>query len=113
MAYSNKVKSDVLLVSETLIQEKGAVSKEVAIEMAKGVQRLTKSSIGLSLTGIAGPLGGTPEKPVGTYFACIVENERVHCWKGEARGSREMVIEWAVHDILASLIKIFENVDGL
>ncbi len=69
VTYHNRTKIDLLGVEDTLIKNRGAVSEEVAIEMAQGVRRLAETHIGISTTGIAGPSGGTPYKPVGTV--CI------------------------------------------
>jgi nicotinamide-nucleotide amidase len=68
VAYSNKSKVELLGVPEELITVHGAVSKEVAEAMAAGIRRMAKTDIGLSTTGIAGPTGGTPEKPVGLVW---------------------------------------------
>jgi nicotinamide-nucleotide amidase len=68
IAYSNSAKSGLLGVPEQLIDEYGAVSKEVAQAMAEGIRRVARSDIGLSTTGIAGPTGGTPGKPVGLVW---------------------------------------------
>jgi nicotinamide-nucleotide amidase len=68
VAYSNQSKVDLLAVPEELIRAHGAVSKEVAEAMAEGVRRAARTHIGLSTTGIAGPTGGTPEKPVGLVW---------------------------------------------
>lgn len=68
VAYSNEIKINQLNVDERAIIEFGAVSKEVALQMAKGVARLMGTDIGISTTGIAGPGGGSPEKPVGTVW---------------------------------------------
>lgn len=68
IAYSNNMKMNVLNVREKTITENGAVSKQTALEMAKGIAKLTQSDIGVSTTGIAGPGGGTEEKPVGTIW---------------------------------------------
>lgn len=68
ICYSNQSKIDDLGVAPTLIQRYGAVSKEVAKEMAIGVKRIAKTSIGVSTTGIAGPSGGSIEKPVGLVW---------------------------------------------
>lgn len=68
IAYSNHVKVDMLGVSEKTITKIGAVSKQTALQMAKGVAELTGSDIGVSTTGIAGPDGGTQDKPVGTIW---------------------------------------------
>ncbi len=68
VAYDNKVKKSVLGVAQSALEQYGAVSKEVAIQMAKGVARQLGTDYALSTTGIAGPGGGTPEKPVGTIW---------------------------------------------
>jgi len=71
ISYSNKIKSDVLEVDENIINKYGAVSKEVVIEMARGVQQLCKTDYAISISGIAGPDGGTKDKPVGTVWISI------------------------------------------
>lgn len=68
IAYANSVKVNVLNVPADIIENYGAVSKETASAMAKGVRALTDASIGLAITGIAGPGGGNQEKPVGLTF---------------------------------------------
>lgn len=68
VTYSNKAKTRFIGVSEELLVARGAVSREVAESMAEGVRRATGSDIGLSVTGIAGPGGGSDIKPVGTVF---------------------------------------------
>lgn len=67
-SYANNIKEKVLGVSSADLENKGAVSEEVAMQMAKGVRELAGADIGISTTGIAGPTGGTPLKPVGTVF---------------------------------------------
>ena len=66
--YSNQFKIDLLGVSPSTLEKWGAVSSETAIEMAKGVRRVSGADVGISVTGIAGPTGGTKEKPVGTVY---------------------------------------------
>lgn len=68
IAYDNAVKAHLLQVKEEDLEQHGAVSKQVAMQMAKGVAELTGASIGVSTTGIAGPGGGSKEKPVGTVW---------------------------------------------
>ena len=68
VTYSNEMKMRVLGVSEKTLEAFGAVSAETAIEMARGVRKLTGADIGMSTTGVAGPGGGTEEKPVGTVY---------------------------------------------
>jgi PncC family amidohydrolase len=71
VAYSNEAKVRILSVDEKIIQNKGAVSREVAISMAEGAKRVLNSDIGISDTGIAGPSGGTGDKPVGLFYVGI------------------------------------------
>jgi nicotinamide-nucleotide amidase len=74
VAYSNQAKQDLLGVrAETLLQH-GAVSEAVAREMAEGGRRLLRADYALAVTGIAGPGGGTEEKPVGTAFIAFADN---------------------------------------
>lgn len=73
IAYSNEAKSKFLQVSNSLLKKHGAVSAEVAAQMALGIRKSAKTNIGLSITGIAGPDGGTKEKPVGlVYFGLVI-----------------------------------------
>jgi nicotinamide-nucleotide amidase len=71
VTYSNQAKSDFLDVDAALITEHGAVSEPVAIAMAQGIRRRAPADIGIGVTGIAGPTGGTPEKPVGTVAIAV------------------------------------------
>ena len=71
VTYANSAKSKVLGVDEEIIRWHGAVSTEVAAAMAEGVKRVAGATLALSLTGIAGPSGGTDEKPVGTVFIAV------------------------------------------
>ncbi|MCK5772512.1 MAG: CinA family protein [Thermoplasmata archaeon] len=75
VAYSNDVKISLLNVPERTLMEKGAVSRETASAMAVGCRELFGSTISLSVTGIAGPDGGTEEKPIGTVYISIVGPE--------------------------------------
>ncbi|MBN1889070.1 MAG: CinA family protein [Thermoflexales bacterium] len=93
IAYANAVKQAVLGVPGVLIEQHGAVSPEVALAMAAGVKRALQADIGLGITGIAGPDGGTPAKPVGlAYVAIAAPNlERVErCLAGGERESNKV-----------------------
>lgn len=68
IAYSNEIKRDILGVQEKTLAKFGAVSEETALEMAQGIRQKFSSTLGISVTGIAGPTGGSPEKPVGLVF---------------------------------------------
>ncbi len=70
-SYSNDIKHSILNVPKNILEDKGAVSKEVAEYMSIGVKNISNSDIGVSITGIAGPSGGTIEKPVGLVFISI------------------------------------------
>ena len=71
IAYDNSVKTDLLGVREATLAEHGAVSEEVAREMAEGCAKVVGTTIGIGITGVAGPGGGTPEKPVGTVWIAV------------------------------------------
>jgi len=75
VAYSDQAKARVLGVPQALLDEYGAVSSPVALAMARAVRTQAESDLGLGVTGIAGPAGGSPEKPVGLVFGALVEGE--------------------------------------
>lgn len=77
VSYDNSVKQGVLGVKEETLNTYGAVSYETAREMAQGVRRALNTDIGISTTGIAGPGGGTPAKPVGTVYIGIATSDSV------------------------------------
>ena len=78
VAYSNEVKTALLGVDPDSLNRYGAVSRSVAEQMAEGVRRATGATYGISTTGIAGPTGGTPGKPVGTVWMAVATPEGVH-----------------------------------
>ena len=78
VAYADRVKQAVLGVGEAAFREHGAVSEAVAVQMAEGVQEALGTTIGVSTTGIAGPTGGTPEKPVGTVWVGVADADGGH-----------------------------------
>lgn len=75
ITYSNAAKVEILKVDEDLIQDKGAVSLDVARQMAEGIKAISGTDIGLAVTGIMGPDGGTKDKPVGTVFIGICDEK--------------------------------------
>ncbi len=80
-SYSNGIKHKVLGVSKETLAVLGAVSAETAIQMAEGVKKLSGADIGISTTGIAGPLGGTPEKPVGLVYVGVCTENKAYSLK--------------------------------
>ncbi len=75
IVYSNTAKMELLKVNRSTIDQKGAVSPETAVEMAEGVKYMAGTDIGLAVTGIAGPSGGTPDKPVGLVYIAIATED--------------------------------------
>ena len=91
IAYSNQSKMEILNVSSGTIAEHGAVSDQTVLEMAGGVKRLFNSHLGLAVTGIAGPEGGTTEKPVGTVFIGLAAEDRIFTAGHRFHGTREEI----------------------
>ncbi|MGB8952816.1 MAG: competence/damage-inducible protein A [Candidatus Aminicenantales bacterium] len=91
VAYSNLAKNQCLGVPMDLIQAHGAVSSEVAQAMAAGVRERSGASFGLAITGIAGPTGGTPEKPVGSVYTALAFKAGIEVKKNLFLGKREAI----------------------
>jgi len=92
VTYSNESKVRFLGVEGSTLERHGAVSRETALEMAEGIRREAGADIGLSSTGIAGPTGGTLEKPVGTVWVGVVYREWGEARRFQLRGDRERII---------------------
>lgn len=103
ISYSNKVKRDVLGVAADILQNVGAVSPETAAQMAEGARRLLKTDLAVSLTGIAGPDGGSEEKPVGLVWFGLATKDGVRTEKCIFRGDRAQVRAQAVTHALGML----------
>ena len=111
-AYSNQSKVDMLGVEPRVLEAHGAVSREVALEMAKGIRRASQADIGLATTGIAGPSGGTQDKPVGLVYVAISTQEReevreLNLGRGGIDGEREHIRNAAcinaMHMVMATI----------
>jgi PncC family amidohydrolase len=89
VSYDDDIKVRVLGVKQETLEHYGAVSLPTAIEMARGVRQLMNTSIGLSDTGIAGPGGESPEKPIGLFYLGISTPEGTHAEKRLFRGNRQ------------------------
>ncbi|MGZ9220510.1 MAG: CinA family protein [Anaerolineales bacterium] len=89
VAYAYEAKVALLGVSWDTLNTKGAVSQETVLEMARGARRVLKTDIAVSVTGIAGPGGGTPEKPVGTTWIGLVTKEGEWTRLFQFSGNRE------------------------
>ena len=95
VVYSNSSKVNILKVKEETLMEKGAVSEDVAKEMAQRVREIFSTDLGVSVTGIAGPGGGTPEKPVGLVYIALNDGENSRVKRNLFPGDRESVREKA------------------
>lgn len=93
IAYHNNVKCSLLHVDHELLASRGAVSEPVARAMAEGVRRVVGSDIGLSVTGIAGPDGGTAEKPVGLVYVAIADDRGTDARELRLGGGRDIIRE--------------------
>ena len=93
ITYANEAKEGILGVSPKTLEEHGAVSSETALEMAIGARNVAKSDIAISVTGIAGPGGGTEEKPVGLVYIAIADKDGAEYRKLNLDGSRDEIRE--------------------
>ena len=91
VTYSNNSKENLLAVRRETLQKHGAVSKEVALAMAKGAMWLSCADIGVGITGIAGPTGGTRSKPIGLVYIAIVTDKKSVVREMRFKGSREEI----------------------
>jgi len=91
ITYSNKSKNLVLKVSNKKLMEHGAVSKEVVSEMARGLNRISESNISVAVSGIAGPSGGSADKPVGTVYVSYLINKKISVKRYSFLGDRESI----------------------
>ncbi len=89
VTYSNKSKEDLLNVKKESLEQYGAVSKDVVIQMAENAKKMFQSDFGVATSGIAGPLGGTPDKPVGTVWIAISSPQRTIALKFGFGNSRD------------------------
>lgn len=95
VVYSNELKTKLAGVPAELIAEHGAVSREVAIALAEGIRGRTNATLGVGITGVAGPTGGTAEKPVGLVFIAISDGKEHEVVERRLPGDRERIRLWA------------------
>ena len=110
VSYSNEAKQKLVGVKEETLKAYGAVSEQTATEMVLGVRALFNTDIAVSVTGIAGPGGGTPEKPVGLTYIGLARRDqaaqvRRHVW----RGDREAIKTASANAALEWILQIAEN----
>jgi PncC family amidohydrolase len=104
VAYADRVKEEFLGVRHETLLVHGAVSEETAREMASGARQRMGADIALSITGTAGPTGGTPEKPVGLVYVALsapdLEVCRRHIWQGDRLANKQQSVEAALQLLL-------------
>ena len=110
VSYSNDVKARVLHVSEETLAVYGAVSEETAREMAQSVRKLIHADIGVGITGIAGPDGGSTEKPVGLVYIAVADQTHTVVQKNNFHGTRFENKQAAVHKAFAMICDIIRGV---
>ncbi|MDE7411166.1 MAG: nicotinamide-nucleotide amidohydrolase family protein, partial [Paramuribaculum sp.] len=108
IAYSNKVKTKLLNVDELTLQEHGAVSEPVVNLMVKGTQELLNCDVALATSGIAGPTGGTPEKPVGTVCIAVACKNLKKSHTYHFPGDRQRVINRATNTAMIMAIRMID-----
>lgn len=95
VTYSNEAKMRFLGVNPATLENHGAVSREIALEMSRGIRERSGADIGLSVTGIAGPTGGSPDKPVGMVWISIAREKLHEARVFQFHGERERIIQGA------------------
>ncbi|MFI5164401.1 MAG: nicotinamide-nucleotide amidohydrolase family protein [Bacteroidia bacterium] len=109
IAYANEIKMNVLKVDEKTLNLNGAVSKEVSEQMSDGVRKRLKADFGIATTGIAGPTGGSAEKPVGTVWISVSSTKKTISEKFNFGNNRERTIRRASLSALNMLRMMVEN----
>ncbi len=109
VAYHNTIKSSILAVKESTLAEFGAVSEETVIAMAEGVKRLSEADYGIATSGIAGPTGGTAEKPVGTVWIAVAGRSAVVTQKFQFNNTRGINIERSCMQALIKMWILYKN----
>ncbi len=111
VSYANELKKNILHVSEATLKTKGAVSLETAEEMLRGLFEITDADFALAISGIAGPQGGSIQKPVGTVCIALGKRgEKVQSGKIQVLGNRDLIINYCVRFALSLLwVKISAN----
>ena len=104
IVYSNKSKINILKISKNIIEKYGAVSKQVCLQMVKNLNIITKTNISISITGIAGPSGGTKKKSIGLVYIGIKKSNKIHIYKFQFRNKGRAYIQRAAVNKSLNLI---------
>ena len=109
VSYCNKVKHDLLAVPQDVLDTAGAVSEPSVAQMVRGVSSLLSTDCAVSTSGIAGPGGGTAQKPVGTVWMAAKCGNEVVTFCGHFPGNRSRVIDRATTEVLKLLLKLLRK----
>ena len=109
VTYSNEAKNHLISVTEESLTNWGAVSSQVAEQMARGVQSISGADIGIAVTGIAGPGGGSVEKPVGLVYIGVIAGEDILIVKNNFSGTRADIRNATVHKALSLVLECLEK----
>ena len=113
VTYSNELKNKLLGVRLETIENHGAVSEQCVLEMSRGLKKLTNADVCISISGIAGPTGGTKEKPVGTVYFGLIIDDKEYSLKKIFNGEREDVRQRAVHYSIWKIIDLLQKTGRL
>lgn len=108
VSYSNEAKRALLGVDSEVLRARGAVSEEAALQMAAGVRKALNARVGVGITGIAGPSGGSLTKPVGLVYIAFSSEDRLVCYKNVFDGDRSEVKRRAAEKALELLKEFLE-----
>jgi PncC family amidohydrolase len=109
ISYSNQVKTSLLDVETSTLEQYGAVSRETAVAMLDGLAMRIPSDIGIAVTGVAGPGGGGPHKPVGTVWVGIRFRDRFHYTRLQLTGDRNEIRQGTTDFVLNTVIKLIDG----
>jgi nicotinamide-nucleotide amidase len=112
VSYANEAKENLLRVTSETLQKFGAVSEQTVIEMVNGALKELKTDYAIATSGIMGPDGGTPEKPVGTVWIAVGNNKNINTLKYSFRFDRERNIELTTHGALTMLYRFIKEEEG-
>ncbi len=112
VSYANEAKEHLLTVATETLQEFGAVSEQTVTEMIKGALKELKTDYAIATSGIMGPDGGTPEKPVGTVWVAVGNHQNIKAAKYSFRFDRERNIELTTHTALTQLYRFIKELEG-
>ena len=110
VTYSNQAKSEMLAVPASVIEDYGAVSEAVASAMASGALRHSRADFAVAVTGVAGPGGGSEDKPVGTVWIAVASADQLITKRQQFEGDRQAVREATLEAAIVALLSLVEPV---